>query len=118
MKLLRNAPPLQELIILVNQLDLHDCGANPVDFLGLINLTLRDSYVANQEDRTSISEFIHTLHGLFRSTPLPFFVALVEAIQDGICIWIRDEKAIMTTEDYNIAVSDPASFDSILLVNF
>ena len=116
--MLRTAPRLQELVILVNQLDLHDCGTIPKDFLALINLTLRDSYVVNQEVRTSISEFIHTLHGLFRSTPLPLFVALVEAIQDGICIWIRDEKSIMTTEDYNIAVSDPAPFDCSLLVKF
>jgi len=89
---------------LVGLIQVEDCDNFPSETSAFINYLLRSNYPPLHDRKRDALKLVEALQSVIISIPLVHVIPMLLSMQEGLSVWIEDEQAVTTKEEYNLSV--------------
>ncbi|PCH40214.1 hypothetical protein WOLCODRAFT_16369 [Wolfiporia cocos MD-104 SS10] len=84
---------------------IHNAGSSSVVIDALVTAILNNSKKTPPKPLSYATDALRLCTKILATCPRAQLVAVVSALSDGLCIWIRDKELLLSDEEYNDVVS-------------
>lgn len=76
-----------------------------MELLGFVNSTLISTYPAEPRSKMMSMWLLRSVARAVEVCPQELMFTLIEVLQDGVCVWVADEQASFSRDEYELDVS-------------
>jgi hypothetical protein len=86
--------------LLLTHLDISDARQMPSELFDFVNDVLHSTYPPEPRNKITSSWLLRSLTRAIDACPVEFALNLLEAVQDGVSLWISDSYRVFTEQEY------------------
>lgn len=95
--------------LLMSRLDMKEIREVPETLMEFVNNTMRSTYPPELGNQDISRWMIRTLTNVIEHCPTALGSRLLELMQEGVCVWVADDREVWSADDYEYEVSFPCS---------
>lgn len=88
----------------MSHLDMKEIREIPETLMEFVNTTMRLTYPPKLGNQDISRWMIRTLTNVIEQCPTALASRLLELMQEGVCVWVSDERGVWSADDYEYEV--------------